>query len=270
MDLPDYTTDAIRNDRESPQYDAFQWLKNDPNLDEYPEWRRQQRFALATLFFATTDENNEGWHNDDGWLGYGDECEWYFSTSSSFGQTTDTVCSQGNLRGRRLAGDGATLENVFLVNNALKGPIPPEVFLLTNIKSIDLEMNSLTGAIPPQVSDLQRIEQIVLDHNQLTGNLPVKLASLSTLIHLSTVDNKLDGQLNRYLGRLSSLRRLALAENLFTGRIPAEFGHMVALETLDLTANSLVGSLPTELGLLNLRVRTTCAVVAVCALEWIL
>lgn len=54
--LPDYTLEAIfkeDNTTESPQSKALQWLLEDKHLPYYPSWRAIQRFALATIFYAT-------------------------------------------------------------------------------------------------------------------------------------------------------------------------------------------------------------------------
>jgi hypothetical protein len=51
--LPNFSLDAITQDAESPQAQAFQWLMNDPSVQLYPEWRLLQRFALASLYYAT-------------------------------------------------------------------------------------------------------------------------------------------------------------------------------------------------------------------------
>ena len=157
VDLPRYTTDAIRNDRLSPQYNAFQWLKDDPDLEEYPDWKRIQRFALACLYFSTTNDDNEGWHNDDGWLEYKDECTWVFSSTSSLENITSTsACAEETRNGI----EKGHFENLWLPNNGLRGSLPAEVFLVTSLKTIDLEMNTLTGSMPVEIGGLSRIEQI--------------------------------------------------------------------------------------------------------------
>jgi len=160
IDLPDYTIDKVRDERDSPQYHAFQWLKEDPNLNDLPEWKRQQRFALACLYYATTNEENAGWHNDQGWLEYTDECTWYFSTLSDNisleNVTGATVCAT-------VTANGITkghVEHLWLVSNGLRGPIPPEIFLLTSLETIDFEYNSISSTLPLQIGRLRRVQQI--------------------------------------------------------------------------------------------------------------
>ena len=52
MQLPQYTMEAILQDPTSPQSLAFHWIREDPHLSLYPKWRKIQRFALATLYYA--------------------------------------------------------------------------------------------------------------------------------------------------------------------------------------------------------------------------
>jgi len=55
LDLPEYTVQVLDNDKDgnSPQSLAYRWLQEDPYIDEYDNERRQQRFALATFYYAT-------------------------------------------------------------------------------------------------------------------------------------------------------------------------------------------------------------------------
>lgn len=49
--LPNYTLGSLM-DSSSPQFRAFNWTVHDPNFLVYPQWRLQQRFALATFFYC--------------------------------------------------------------------------------------------------------------------------------------------------------------------------------------------------------------------------
>jgi len=84
--LPPETVQAIQNDPQSPQARAHAWLQADPHLDHYPEWRKVQRFALATLYYATNTATGQDdrhvnsksdWIIDEHWLDYDmNECHW--------------------------------------------------------------------------------------------------------------------------------------------------------------------------------------------------
>jgi Leucine rich repeat len=236
VDLPAYTVHKIQNDRDSPQYDAFQWLKNDPNLEDYPDWKRRQRFALAALYYSTHEhDKDEGWHRKEGWLDYDrDECEWYISPIEStyldVAGVTQPCAGDAVSSRRQFLAEGVDVghyEHLWLVDNNLKGPLPPEIALLTHLQSIDFENNSLIGSAPPEISGLQQLQ------------------------HVSFANNNFTGTLNKYMGRLSSLRLLRLEGNSITGSIPPEWRHLESLEILDLESNALVGILPSEIGLLQ-------------------
>ncbi len=58
----------------SPQNKALNWLANNTNLEAYPDDKKIQRYALATLFFST---NGAGWNDNGTWMSNEDEYRWY-------------------------------------------------------------------------------------------------------------------------------------------------------------------------------------------------
>ena len=76
--LPYHTRIEI-NKTGTPQALAYEWLLGDPDIGIYSEERRIQRFAMATLYYAT---NGDYWTNNASWLNYSvPECEWYFNNN---------------------------------------------------------------------------------------------------------------------------------------------------------------------------------------------
>ena len=72
--LPQDSVAAIKRNG-SPQSDALQWLLDDPNLPDYPDWRKIQRYALATFFYSM---EGEIWLMAKNWLSYNhSECTWH-------------------------------------------------------------------------------------------------------------------------------------------------------------------------------------------------
>lgn len=93
------------------QFKALEWLASNEGLNDYPDWRKIQRYALAVFYYST---NGDGWLKDDNWLSNDDECTWVTFA-------VDPVCSS----------DGRFWELVMNGNN-VNGTIPSELALLSN------------------------------------------------------------------------------------------------------------------------------------------
>jgi hypothetical protein len=94
----------------SPQNNALNLLAFDAKLDSYPDAKKIQRYALATLFFSTIGTS---WKRQDSWISDDDECDWYNNGSY--------LCTRGSV------------ETLSLSFNNLVGTIPNELGLLTNL-----------------------------------------------------------------------------------------------------------------------------------------
>jgi hypothetical protein len=116
--FPPYTLDALE-DASSPQSQAYAWVQNDPLLHTYSNARLLQRFALATLYYAT---GSSGWKETLNWLAYEhDECTWYSKTDpKGYSHYNGYPCNQEQ-----------QYKHLTLYDNGLAGSIPPEVSLLT-------------------------------------------------------------------------------------------------------------------------------------------
>ena len=114
------------NDLESPQARALDWILA---MDDEIDWDRvdwlKEKFALATLFYATNGE--ESWIKHDGWLSLESICSWYGVT-----------CRDGAIRRLDLSANG------------LQSSIPSELALL-NLESLGLYSNDLAGTIPREL-----------------------------------------------------------------------------------------------------------------------
>ncbi|WP_420633810.1 leucine-rich repeat domain-containing protein [Candidatus Palauibacter sp.] len=205
------------------------------------------RDILAVLYEVTGGSN---WLNHDNWL---------------------TEAPLGEWLGVEVDEEGHVVE-LWLRDNNLAGPIPPELGKLANLRVLRLNNNHLTGSIPPELGSLARLEDLALPYNQLTGPIPVELGnatalqgleftgngitgsippelgSLTSLVKLRANGNRLAGALPPELGNLDSLQTLSLSSNRLTGAIPAEFGNLARLETILLSENRLTGAIPPELG----------------------
>ena len=67
------------------------------------------------------------------------------------------------------------MEELWLADNQLTGPIPPALGQLRNLKYLVLDNNQLTGTIPPALGQLQTLEGLYLHNNKWTGCIPMGL-----------------------------------------------------------------------------------------------
>lgn len=168
----------------------------------------------------------------------------------------------------------SNLTVLYLHNNNLRGPLPPELSNWTAIEYLALQKNGISGTLPAAWSKMKNLKKLRLYENMLTGTLPPELGpGWSGLEHLELQSNMLSGQLppawskmthlkdfrifrNKLSGSLSpdlgrgwrDMEHLELSGNSFSGPLPREWGPMRKLQVLYLHRNRLSGPLPPELG----------------------
>lgn len=281
--LPDTTMTAINSGKpNTPQKQALNWLASDPNLDLYSAEQKTQRLALATIYYAT---NGPSWLDDwasvsNPWLDYQlHECEWfslaqygvgsepcanYFTTGSDQYQHTDYTSLElnGGYQG---------------FSPALKGILPPQLGLLTELESINLGHQQLKGSIPTELARLSStLGTIVLEDAFFTGTIPgaffefawvlkfdrnprLEKGTIPTTVGLNTgltvlslIETNQMGSVPTELFQAPRLQQLFLNENSMTGTLPTQVGLLGhALQDIDLSSNRFTGSMPSEVGLLD-------------------
>ena len=141
----------------------------------------------------------------------------------------------------------SNLEGLLLHDNQLSRPVPAWLGNLSRLRSLNLSINGFTGGIPPELGRLSNLSYLNLRSNDLTGPVPTELGNLSNLERLYLYENQLSGEIPDSLGRLVNLTRLSLRDNQLTGEIPAELGNLTKLELIRLAGNQLTGCVPTGL-----------------------
>lgn len=279
--LPSHTLDSLGR-FDTPQWKAWDWLSVHPNITKFPEWRKQQLFALATFFYAM---EGESWYPPihDSWMDYNNsECLWYSNTLGFFGGGPDNPHYVVHPDQRKASpcnqlGKFTSLELWDLALEDKPGPqIPPEISLLTSLRIIDLSKNDLTvpvetllptelglltslihlelafnefnGTIPSRLGQFTRLDHLRFTFNSFTGSVPSQLGLLTSLTNLALDNNGLNGTLPSQIGRWTAMQGLTLHDNEFTGPFPTELGVMTALAYLYLLDNNLEGSIPTQWG----------------------
>ena len=256
LDLPEYTLEALR-DPNSPQSQALRWLENDPIYDEYSVARKQQRFSLATLAYSATSDTT-AWLNSTGWLSSDHECDWFSDPTSLENLNLESPCEfVVNIR-RQPRQEGGSVSvmteerqyvALLLPTNGLQGNIPPEIAMLSELRTVDMSGNLLLNQIPPTLGDLAQLEDLNLGLNFLQGSRPSQIGKLSSLLNLAVWANRLTGAIPSELGLLhQSLLSVSLSDNHFNQTIPSELGALSGLQRLWLHQNDLAGPLPVELG----------------------
>ena len=211
--------------------------------------------ALVALYDSTDGDN---WGNNDGWLETTTPCTWYGVTCTD-GHVDCIWLSENGLTGPIPPdlGSLSSLEELGLDWNALSGSLPPELGELAELRVLDLERNNyLSGPIPPELGNLPKLESLSLGMNRFSGGIPPELGDLATLRHLSLAYNGLSGSIPPELGQLAELRVLDLEGNegwlcpdcYLSGPIPAQLGNLAKLESLSLGMNRFSGGIPPELG----------------------
>ncbi|CAB9529187.1 Leucine Rich Repeat [Seminavis robusta] len=244
---PNSTRESIANDQESPQFKAYAWLTRDPHLATYEVWQQEQRFALATFYYAC---DGPKWtfkylQAKNEWLSYEtNECGWGVSRIGAI--VNDVYCSSGD----RVTNIKVSKQRGF------KGSVPLELSLLGSLKVLDLSdnimANHMADLLPIHESKLfQSLEVFRCINCRLEGSLPPELFDWTNLQVLDLCNNQIAGPLPLEVGSMAALVDLDLGRNQFVGEVPSEVGRLTALTSLDLSRNQFMGEVPSEVGRLT-------------------
>ncbi len=138
--------------------------------------------------------------------------------------------------------------SLYLYNQGMTGPIPPELGTLDSLEYMHFWSNDLTGSIPAELGNMSSLINCILYRNDLSGAIPEELGNISSLKSLRLSENQLSGAIPGELGNLTNLTDLRLDYNQLSGFIPSEIGNLNNLTRLYLNHNQLIGNLPVTLG----------------------
>eukprot|EP00797_Seminavis_robusta_P029979 Sro614_g175760.1 LRR receptor-like serine threonine-protein kinase (346) ;mRNA; r:36496-37617 len=147
----------------------------------------------------------------------------------------------------------SSFKHLWMYTNQLDGTFPMEISFLQSLRSISAYVNpKLRGSIPTEIGVLTNLEFIALPYCSHTGTLPTELGLLTKIHFLVVSANAFTCSIPSELGLLNaSLRTLMLDQNMFTGTSPEELYNITYLRTLYLFTNSLEGTLSTKIGQLT-------------------
>jgi len=153
--LPNCTLAAIQQNPLSPQSVAMEWIVQHPNITLFPDWKKGQAYAVATIFYAFEGPHWVEFIRND-WMTHSkSECYW------CSGHTHVWVEGHGffdyTQHGRRICNDQGELETLSLrflkfddVDNSteeIDPVIPPEIELTSSLNRIDIGNNGLSSPI---------------------------------------------------------------------------------------------------------------------------
>ena len=258
----------------SPQYQAFEWLVQDPEYFGYSIETLLQRWVLAIFYYstlgpswnttttattaatattATATVSTQRSSHTNSWLDYNtSECLW-FSTAhptTEEDSSSSSSCNENN-----------TLLALHLDSIGIQGTLPIELSLLSSgLEHIHLSSNRLSGTIPFEYGQLTKLQRLQLTHNQLTGSIPSEVSQMSRLVVLGLGRNRLTGTIPSQLftnNPLPLLKTLGLEGNQLQGTIPTVgVSQMTALKELALESNRFYGTIPPQLADLSSSLQT--------------
>ena len=220
----------------TPQHAATEWMiEDDPQRLEPTDPQFDQRYALATVVFATDDRQT--WklcgpeaggsdcpEEEERFLSGSSECEWY-----------GVICDSVDL-----------VTKVDLRDNGLGGELVPEFKAISSLVSINLSRNSISSEIPTEFGEMSGLQELHLERNDLSGRIPSSWPPNIEILSLSrnSLSLGIPGEVFT-----SSLEEIDLSGNAFTGEIPQEmYIESTALRKVDLSSNRLEGTLPGGIG----------------------
>ena len=225
--LTRFDVQSLHDDECSPANLAIWWLASEYSFTASP-LALGERYGLAVVFLSVkggTSRDASGWFRSDS-----SECTW-----------TGVSCRN------------AGIVSMAAMNVALRGSLPSEIGLLTNLGTWVGRM--CTGSVALGSSNLLSFsykEHVELSKNFIAGTLPPEISELNRLYSLNLFGNSFEGTLPSEYGGLTQLSLLNLGDTFLSGTIPTEYGDLTLLTELNLRDNAIrKGSIPSELGRLT-------------------
>ncbi|GKY94317.1 hypothetical protein MPSEU_000397500 [Mayamaea pseudoterrestris] len=229
----------------SPQNQAACWiLFRDGGGKRTNKRKLLQRYALATLHYATTKSDTKPWD----WNMANDASEQVRARRGDWMSTKLHECQWYGVQCSRRTVVGLSLG--FL---SLDGLLPRELSLLTELKELDVHGCDLQGVVPHKMmASLGKLEYLRLHMNGFFGAIHREIAGMSSLKQLVLFGNYIAGTIPTELTQLSKLEVIDLYANQLSGTIPSQLATLKKLKSLDVHDNNLVGTMPKEICALKL------------------
>lgn len=142
----------------------------------------------------------------------------------------------GNKQSVKSHMENAQRTGVFQLTNAKLAEVPPDLFRLKSLRSIDLSSNKLKE-LPPSFGTFANLRTLLLNGNSLTS-LPEEICQLAKLEVLSLAGNLLTALPNAF-SNLRSLRTINLSNNRLDRFPVRQLASLRQLDFLDLSKNTI-------------------------------
>ena len=166
------TSSSVNNEmlKSAHGWDIYERTSN------YCEWEGIECSQVNnTSGIATAPSTTDGVNNDD-------------SSSTSIPETTSSHLPLASVQ------PSFTVTEIRLASYALKGTLPHDLYLLSDLRHLDLKGNFLHGTIPQTYGKMTKLTSLCLAVNHLSGTIPSELGLLRpTLQHLWLSKNRLSG-----------------------------------------------------------------------------
>jgi hypothetical protein len=237
----------------SPQHLAYHWVTSldDPSLLLVRPTRDTHQlnqvlleaYALAVLYYGGngyltyTDDQDASkrheWKTSTNWLRPTPVCHWY-------GIDCEDELDAGEDQRHQIV-------HLNMTHNNVKGALPKELMVLSDLRTIDFNNCGLTGTLPEALLEhMGQLEYLHLQQNSLTGILPTTVGKMTSLRSIQLYKNKFEGSLPEEMNSWTNLHVMALQQNKFNGKIPYLAG-LKQLEFLLLHENMLSMHVPFEI-----------------------
>lgn len=201
-------------------FSPFSLLRRDRCTTTALERRILKEFYLAT--------GGDYWDVRTNWRIDSDFCQYFGIQCDELGRVTDVSMAQNNLTGN----------------------VPPSLYELPQLRSVDLSGNDVNSGGFTGLNKAQNVEALTFAETKLTTLAGIGYGP-STIVAVDISSALLNVTIPSELFQLTNLSFLRLADSQLGGTLPSEIGNVRLLEYLDVSANRLIGPLPSELGLLS-------------------
>ncbi|KAM6588406.1 hypothetical protein CsatA_011011 [Cannabis sativa] len=142
----------------------------------------------------------------------------------------------------------SSLTSLSLINSALQGDFPTNIFLLPNIQVIVLQNNYNLNGFLPTFNSSSNLDTLDLFSTKFSGQIPDSIGNLKSLTYFSVSFCYFTRPIPPSIGNLSKLFYMDFSYNSFSGKVPSTMGNLVNLMYIYLDHAGCTGELPSTLG----------------------